>query len=158
VWGVALEKLTAGALQGILAALVVFPLGAIIPATPVHLAMHWPLVLTIIPLATLLGAALGLAIGTSVESRQVPLVFSVIVIPMTFLCAVYYPWARLAPIAWLKWAVLVNPLMYMSEGFRAALTKGIPHMALGWIYLAMISYTLLLGWAGVKGFRKRVIQ
>jgi ABC-2 type transport system permease protein len=158
VWGVALEKLTAGALQGILAALVVFPLGAIIPATPVHLAMHWPLVLTIIPLATLLGAALGLAIGTSVESRQVPLVFSVIVIPMTFLGAVYYPWARLAPIAWLKWAVLVNPLMYMSEGFRAALTKGIPHMALGWIYLAMISYTLLLGWAGVKGFRKRVIQ
>jgi ABC-2 type transport system permease protein len=158
VWAVALEKLVAGALQGVLAALVVFPLGALIPATPVHLSMHWPLVLTIIPLATLLGAALGLAIGTSVEPRQVPLVFSVIVIPMTFLGAVYYPWDRLGPIAWLKWAVLINPLMYMSEGFRAALTRGIPHMNLLWIYLAMIGYTVLLAWAGMRGFRKRVIQ
>jgi ABC-2 type transport system permease protein len=158
VWAVAVEKLVAGALQGILAALVVFPLGAIIPATPVHLALHWPLMLTIIPLATLLGAALGLAIGTTVEARQVPLVFSVIVIPMTFLGAVYYPWDRLGPIAWLRWGVLINPLMYMSEGFRASLTKGIPHMALPWIYLAMVGYTALLAWAGINGFRKRVIQ
>ncbi|MDQ1439455.1 MAG: type transport system permease protein [Acidimicrobiaceae bacterium] len=158
VWAVGLEKLIAGALQGVLAALVVFPLGAVIPATPVHLAIHWPLVLTIIPLATLLGAALGLAIGTTVEPRQVPLVFSVIVIPMTFLGAVYYPWDRLGPISWLKWAVLINPLMYMSEGFRAALTKGIPHMSLPYIYAAMLSYTALLAWAGIRGFRKRVVQ
>jgi ABC-2 type transport system permease protein len=158
VWAVALEKLVAGALQGVLAGIVVFPLAAFIPATPVHLALHWALLITIIPLATLLGAALGLAIGTTVEPRQVPLVFSVIVIPMTFLGAVYYPWNSLGPIAWLKWAVLVNPLMYMSEGFRAALTKGIPHMSLPFIYLALIGYTGLLTWLGVRGFRKRVIQ
>jgi ABC-2 type transport system permease protein len=54
--------------------------------------------------------------------------------------------------------VLINPLMYMSEGFRASLTKGIPHMALPWIYLAMVGYTALLAWAGINGFRKRVIQ
>jgi ABC-2 type transport system permease protein len=158
VWGVALEKLVAGALQGVLAGLVVFPLAAFIPATPVHLQLHWLLLLTIIPLATLLGAALGLAIGTTVEPRQVPLVFSVIVIPMTFLGAVYYPWNRLGPIPWLKWAVLINPLMYMSEGFRAALTRGIPHMGLGWIYLSLIGYTVLLTWLGIRGFYKRVIQ
>jgi ABC-2 type transport system permease protein len=158
VWAVGLEKMVAGALQGVLAALVVFPLAAFIPATPVHLAINWPLALTIVPLGTLLGAALGLAIGTTVESRQVPLVFSVIVIPMTFLGAVYYPWKVLTPIAWLKWAVLVNPLLYMSEGFRAALTKGVPHMSLVWVYVAMIGYTALLAWAGINGFRKRVIQ
>jgi ABC-2 type transport system permease protein len=158
VWAVGFEKMVAGALQGVLAAIVVFPLARFIPATPVHLSIHWALVLTIIPLGTLLGAALGLAIGTTVEPRQVPLVFSVLVIPMTFLGAVYYPWARLSPIAWLKWAVLINPLMYMSEGFRAALTKGVPHMSLGWIFLTMTGYTVLLAWAGIKGFRKRVIQ
>ena len=158
VWAVAVEKMLAGALQGVLAALVVFPLAAVIPATDVHLSLHWPLMLTIIPLGTLLGAGLGMAIGTTVESRQVPLVFSVIVIPMTFLGAVYYPWERLEPIAWLKWAVLVNPLMYMSEGFRASLTKGIPHMGLPYIYAAMIGYTVLLGWLGIRGFRRRVIQ
>jgi ABC-2 type transport system permease protein len=158
VWAVAIEKLVAGALQGVLAALVVLPLGAFIPATTVHLDVHWPLVVTIVPLATLLGAALGLAIGTTVESRQVPLVFSVIVLPMTFLGAVYYPWDRLDPIPWLKWGVLVNPLMYMSEGFRAAFTDRIPHMPLPFIYLALVGFTLLLGWIGVWGFRKRVIQ
>jgi ABC-2 type transport system permease protein len=158
VWGVALEKLVAGALQGVLAGLVVLPLGTFIPATPVHLSFHWLELLTIMPLATMLGAALGLCIGTRVEPRQVPLVFSVLVIPMTFLGAVYYPWDRLDPIPWLKWTVLVNPLMYMSEGFRAALTKGIPHMALPYIYVALVGYTALLAWLGVDGFRRRVIQ
>ena len=54
---------------------------------------------------------------------------------MTFLGATYYPWARLSPIPWLKVAVLVNPLVYMSEGFRMALTP-VPHMGAGAIYLA----------------------
>ena len=63
-----------------------------------------------------MSAALGLTIGTRVEPRQVPLIFSLLVIPMTFLGAVYYPWNNLAPLPWLKIAVLVNPLIYMSEG------------------------------------------
>ena len=51
-----------------------------------------------------------------------PLIFSLLVIPMTFLGAVYYPWAALTPIPWLKWLVLINPLVYMSEGMRVSLT------------------------------------
>jgi ABC-2 type transport system permease protein len=87
----------------------------------------------------------------------VPLVFSIIVIPITFLGATYYPWASLTPIAWLKGLVLVNPLVYMSEGFRMALTSGIPHMA-GWaVYLALVGFTALLMWQGIAGFRKRVL-
>ena len=41
VWGVAVEKIVAGAVQALIAGLVVFPLAAIIPATPVHLHVHW---------------------------------------------------------------------------------------------------------------------
>jgi ABC-2 type transport system permease protein len=40
VWGVAVEKIAAGAVQALIAVLVVFPLAAIIPATPVHLHVH----------------------------------------------------------------------------------------------------------------------
>ena len=47
-----------------------------------------------------------------------PLIFSLLVIPMTFLGAVYYPWKNLTPLPWLKIVVLVNPLIYMSEGMR----------------------------------------
>jgi ABC-2 type transport system permease protein len=158
VWGVAVEKLVSGAIQGLLAAIVVFPLALFIPATPVHLHVNWVHVLPITLLATLAGSSLGLTIGTRVEPRQVPLVFSVIVLPMSFLGAIYYPWTRLGPIPWLKWAVLANPLVYMSEGFRAALTKGIPHMSILAIYVALIGSVALLGWAGVSGFSKRVVN
>jgi ABC-2 type transport system permease protein len=37
IWGVAMEKIVAGGIQGIFAAIVVFPLAAFIPATAVHL-------------------------------------------------------------------------------------------------------------------------
>jgi ABC-2 type transport system permease protein len=157
VWAVAVQKIASGAVQAVLAGLVVFPLAAIVPATPVDLSVQWPLLLTIGPLACIAGACLGLTIGTRAETRQVPLVFSVIVIPMTFLGATYYPWARLAPITWLKYAVLLNPLVYMSEGLRASLAPAIPHMSLLAIYGALIGFTSLLAYLGVSGFTKKVL-
>ena len=41
VWAVAAEKVASGAFQALLASLVVFPLALFIPATPVHLSVHW---------------------------------------------------------------------------------------------------------------------
>ena len=155
-WGVAVEKVVAGALQGLLAAAIVFPLATFIPATPVHLNISWPELLTFLPLAALLGASVGLAIGTRIKPQQVTLIFSVVIIPVTFLGATYYPWVSLDPIPWLKWAVLINPLVYMSEAFRAALTPQLPHMPISAIYAAMIGSIALLGWLGIDGFRKRV--
>ena len=157
VWGVAAQKMVSAALQGLLAAAIVFPLAAVIPTTSVHLDVHWPVLLTVAPLATLLGAAFGMTMGTRVQPNQVPLMFSVVIIPITFLGATYYPWARLSPIPWLKVAVLLNPLVYMSEGLRAALTPQFPHMNLAAIYGALITYTCLLTWAGINGFRRRVL-
>ncbi|MDQ3879149.1 MAG: ABC transporter permease, partial [Actinomycetota bacterium] len=90
-------------------------------------------------------------------ARQVPLVFSVIIIPITFLGATYYPWATLTPIGWLKIAVLFNPLVYMSEAFRTAMTPQLPHMNLLAIYGGLIAGTAFLSWLGVTGFRKRVL-
>ncbi|HEX3622856.1 MAG TPA: ABC transporter permease [Acidimicrobiales bacterium] len=156
VWAVAGQKVVSGALQGILAALVVFPLAIFIPATAVDLHVRWLLLLIVTPLAALLGAGLGLAIGTRADPRQVPLVFSIIVIPITFLGASYYPWARLTPIPWLKWVVLINPLVYMSEAFRAALAPQFPHMPIVAIFLGLIGFTVVLVWLGITGFRRRV--
>lgn len=156
VWGVAVEKVVAGALQGLLAAAIVFPMAAFIPATPVHLNISWPELLTFLPLATLLGASLGMAIATRVKPQQIMLVFSVVIIPLTFLGATYYPWTSLDPIPLLKWGVLINPLVYMSEAFRAALTPQLDHMPTVAIYGAMIAFIALLGWVGIDGFKKRV--
>jgi ABC-2 type transport system permease protein len=156
VWGVALEKIAAGAVQALIAGLVVFPLAAVIPAAPVHLHIHWIYLLTIAPIAAILSASLGLTMGTRVKPQQVPLLFAIVVLPITFLGAVYYPWAALAPIRWLQIVVLVNPLVYMCEGFRLALTSGVDHMPVWAIYGGMIVFTVVLAWVGIDGFRRRV--
>ena len=57
-----------------------------------------------------------------------PLLFGIIVLPLTFLGGTYYSWTPLAPVKidglhWLQILVLINPLIYISEGFRAALTS-----------------------------------
>jgi ABC-2 type transport system permease protein len=156
VWAAAVEKLVSGSVQGLLAALVVFPLAAVIPASPVDLKIHWLFLVTIAPLAAWVGASLGLVMGTRGAPQPVPLLFSIVVIPMTFLGAIYYPWARLEAIPWLQYLVLLNPLVYMSEGFRMALTSG-AHMHAWAIYGALVGFAVLLTWLGIDGFRGRVL-
>jgi ABC-2 type transport system permease protein len=155
VWAVGMGKLLAGAIQGVVAALIVFPLAAVVPATPVDLHVQWAELLTVLPLAALVGASLGLLIGTLAPPRQVPLIFGIVVIPITFLGATYYPWASLDAIKWLQILVLVNPLVYMSEGFRTALTDG-PHMPLAAIYAGLVGSIAILGGFGIRGFVRRV--
>jgi ABC-2 type transport system permease protein len=157
VWAVAAEKVVAAALQGLVAAACVFPVAAFVPATPVHLSVDWPVLATLAPLAALVSGCLGLAIGTLIPPQQVALIFAIIVLPITFLGAIYYPWRTLSPIPWLKYLVLVNPLVYMSEGFRAALTSGVPHMPLAAVYGAVVGFGALLWWLGLWGFRRRVL-
>ncbi len=158
VWGVAAEKIAAGAVQALIAGLVVFPLALFIPATPVHLHVHWLFLLTIAPLGAILSAAFGLTMGTRIKPQQVPLLFAIVVLPITFLGAVYYPWAALEPIRWLQILVLINPLVYMSEGFRLSLTQGVPHMSVWAIYTALTGFTVALTWVGIDGFRRRVLS
>ena len=156
VWAIAIEKVVAGAIQAAISAVLVLPFVLWVPSTPVHLDVDWPVVLTFTPMICLLSGAIGLFIGTRAEPRQVPLVFSIIVMPMTMLGAAYYPWERLSSIAWLKWSVLVNPLVFMSEGMRAGMTA-IPHMALWAVYGAVLGFGAIFTWFGVNGFRKRVL-
>ena len=153
---VALQKAIWGALSGLFSALLVFPIAAVVPATPVHLHVNWLVLLTLTPLACYMCGALGLTFGTRFDPRTVPLLFGIIVIPLTFLGCVYYSWSSLEPIRWLQILVLANPLVYMCEGFRAALTT-VPHMSLWAVYGALIGFSALFTWMGIGGFKKRVL-
>ena len=46
----------------------------------------------------------------------------------------------------------------MSEGLRAALTPGIPHMPALIIIFALLVSLTILGSIGIRGFLKRVIS
>ena len=159
---VALAKVASGAIQGLIAAAIVFPIAAVVPASPVHLEVDWLVLVTLAPLACITSAALGLTFGTVFEPRTVPIMFGVVVIPLTFLGAVYYSWVALTPIkvagfSWLKVLVLLNPLIYMNEGFRAALTNA-SHMSLWAVYGALLAFAAFFLYMGVKGFKRRVLS
>ncbi len=159
LWAVALEKVCFSAMQSMIAALLVIPMAYYIPAVPVRAEVHnWFLLALVLAMASLLAGSLGLVIGSTVNPKQIGLVFSIIVVPITFLGCVYYPWANLDKIHWLQIAVLFNPIVYMSEGLRASVTPSIPHMPWWGILAALVFFTSALGRWGLKGFLRRVLS
>jgi ABC-2 type transport system permease protein len=160
VWSIALEKIVAGAIQAILAAIVVFPIVLLVHASGqapnVHVS-NWPLFLFVLVLAALLASASGLFLGTVINPRKISVLFAVVVLPITFLGCVYYPWAALHSIRWLQVIVLLNPLVYMSEGLRASLTPALPHMA-WWAYsLALVGGVAAIGALALRTFTRRIV-
>jgi ABC-2 type transport system permease protein len=160
---VALGKVTAGAVQGLIAAAIVFPVARFVHAKGVnaHLAIHWPILIVLLPLACIMCASFGLLLGTRVEPRNISAMFGFIVLPMTFLGGTYYTWTALEHVKvfgfpWLQTLVLINPLIYVTEGFRAALTTS-SHMHLYVIFPVLVAITGVLLWQGISGFRKRVL-
>lgn len=157
IWGLALEKIAAGAAQGLLGAVVVFPIVRLVPAQPPDLAISWGVLAAVCVLGPVVASAFGLVLGTYFEPDTVPLMFSVIILPLTFLGATYYSWADLGPIPWLQAATLLNPLVYIAEGFRLALTPQLPHMQPWIVFTALLVVAVGASYAGVKGFERRVL-
>ena len=52
---------------------------------------------------------------------------------------------------------LFNPLTYVSEGMRGALTT-LPHLEAGWIALGLFGGLVVFGAAGLLGFGRRAID
>jgi ABC-2 type transport system permease protein len=164
IWLVALAKVLSGATQGVISALIVFPIAAVVHAQGVHanLSFHWWIVVTLIPLACVAMTSLGLLLGTSFEARNIGLMFGFVVLPLTFLGGTYYEWTRLAPVKvggfpWLQTVVLINPLIYINEGMRAALTEA-PHMHLYIVYPVLLGFLALFMGLGLRNFRRKVLS
>jgi ABC-2 type transport system permease protein len=163
IWLVAIAKVLSGAVQGALAAVIVFPMAAVIhaPGVHAHFHVHWPVILTMIPLSCVAMTSLGLLLGTTFEPRNIGLMFGFVVLPLTFLGGTYYQWTRLSPVTvdgfhWLQTIVLINPLIYVAEGMRAGLTN-ISHMPLYVIYPVLTGFFAIFLGLGLRNFRKRVL-
>jgi ABC-2 type transport system permease protein len=154
---VAVQKILFGSLQCLVGAVVIFPLAKYVPATPVTLDVDWPVLITVMLLACVTSATLGLMVGSLFGPDTVPIVFGVILVPITFLGCIHYAWPELHTIRWLQLVVLLNPLTYMSEAFRAAITP-VPHLSLWVSCAAMIACTSVFGWTGIRAFRRRVLS
>jgi ABC-2 type transport system permease protein len=156
----AIQKITAGAIQAFIGAAIVFPVVYWVhaPGQGPHIDVtNWFLLAVVMVFSSTLTASMGLWLGTVVDPRKMQMVFAVVLLPLTMLGCVYYPWSALHVIRWLQILVLINPMVYMTEGLRAALTPSIGHMALWAILLALVGGTALFGYLGVRTFRNRVV-
>ena len=164
IWLVAMSKVLSGSVQGLIAALIVFPIASVVHAAGVeaNISLHWLIILTFLPIACVAMAGLGLTLGTTFEPRNIGLMFGFVILPITFLGGTYYPWTHLAPVKiggfhWLQTLVLINPLVYVNEGMRAAFTDA-PHMHLYVVYPVMIAFGAFFLAVGLRNFRRRVLS
>ncbi len=157
--GVGIEKIIVGILQAIIAGIVVLPLAWLMMGA--HLSMRLTDLAQLIMISLLsswLFAAFGMVVGTVAAPQQISLVFTVILTPMIFFGCAYYPWATLHIIPWFQYSVLVNPLVYASEGFRLALTPELPHMPAWLVYGGLLGFSLFFTWVGLRNFEKRALD
>jgi ABC-2 type transport system permease protein len=157
--GVALEKILVGIIQSIIAGLIVLPLAWLVMGVSLSLQLSsLLLLLSVAVMTSLLFSSFGMVIGTMAQPQQVGLIFQVLLGPMIFFGCAYYPWAALHVIPWFQYFVLINPLVYASEGFRAALTPQLPHMPLWLIFGGLVGYALLFTYLGLRQFEKRAVD
>lgn len=155
---IAFEKVVAGIAQGVIAALFVLPVARLImgPIAGLDVASVGELlVITIMAAAAF--STFGLWLGTIIEPVQVGLMFGFIVAPMIFFGCAYYPWQGLSAVPVMKYLVLVNPLVYVSEGMRGAITPSLPHMPLPMVAAGLIIITGLFWRMGIRTFNRRAV-
>ena len=155
---VAIEKVVAGMLQAVAAGAVVIPTAWFVMGPGVQLSFGTPLqFFTLALLVACLAASVGLVLGTSVGQTQIGLMFSLVIAPMIFFGCAYYPWSSLASFPILQRVVLINPIVYASEGFRSTLVPRFPHLPKTAIFGALVVFDALFLAFGLRQFRRKAV-
>ncbi|HKP82629.1 MAG TPA: ABC transporter permease [Pyrinomonadaceae bacterium] len=154
----AIEKVCFGAAQAVVSGLAVIPAAWLLLRPGVELNLHSPVMFAgVTLLVALLSASGGLALGCSVGQTQIGLMFSMVLTPMIFFGCVYYPWSALASFPILQKLVLVNPLVYASEGLRGTLVPQFPHLPVIVVFLGLVIFDALLLIVGLRQFRRKAV-
>lgn len=155
----AIEKIIAGMIQALVAGLAVIPLGWLVLRPGIDISIHAPLEFVAI---TLLVAAFsacgGLALGCTINQQHIGLMFSMVITPMIFFGCTYYPWSALKTFPVLQKLVLINPLVYASEGLRASLVPQFPHLATLAVLVALVFFDVSLLLLGLRQFDKKAVS
>jgi ABC-2 type transport system permease protein len=155
---VAVEKVVIAMLRGLVAAALLFPIGALVLGSAPWRAEGLPLLVLALVLGGWAGGAVGLVVGTSVPPNRINIMFALILTPLLFTGATQYPWPSLDQLPWFKVVTAFNPLTYCSEAVRAALVPEVPHIT-PWISVLVL---LVSGAAftavGIRGFQRRAVD
>jgi ABC-2 type transport system permease protein len=156
---IAIEKVIAGMLQALVAGLVVIPLAWLVLRPGVDISIKAPVeFIAIILLVAIFSACGGLALGCSINQQHIGLMFGMVITPMIFFGCTYYPWSALKTFPILQKLVLINPLVYASEGLRAALVPQFSHLSTIAILVALLFFDILLLVVGLRQFQKKAVS
>lgn len=154
---VAIEKIVFAALRALISAGVMFPIGIVILNGIPWRSSATAVVVGILVLGALTGAALGLVLGTFVPPNRINIMFALILTPILFTGSSQYPWLSLSRLRWFQVISAANPLTYVSEGLRGSLEPRVPHLA-SWLCLVVLAGSLVtLTAIGMAGFRRRAL-
>ena len=154
----AIEKVLFGAAQAVVAGLAVIPAAWLLLRPGVELNLRSPLMfIGVTLLVAFLSACGGLALGCSVSQTQIGLMFSMVLTPMIFFGCTYYPWSALANFPILQKIVLLNPLVYASEGLRGTLVPQFTHLPIIAVLLGLLIFDSLLLVVGLRQFRRKAV-
>ena len=153
----AVEKIVAGMIQALVAGLVVIPAAWLTMGSGVEISFRPVEFAVICLLVAMFSSAGGLLLGCSIGQTQIGLMFSLVIAPMMMFGCAYYSWYSLSPFPVLQYAVLVNPLVYASEGLRGTLTK-MPHIDTAIVMAALVGINVVLLIAGLNKFHQKAVS
>jgi ABC-2 type transport system permease protein len=156
---IAIEKMMAGVLQSLISGVIValparLILGGDLGLSTEHLAMFFLIAF----LVALFSSAGGLTLGCSVGQQQIGLIFSMLLAPMMMFGCAYYPWKALETFPILQKLVLINPLVYASEGLRGTLTPQYPHISIPTIVAVLSVIDVVFIVVALQRFRAKAIS
>jgi ABC-2 type transport system permease protein len=156
---IAIEKVIAGMLQALVSGLVVIPLAWLVLRPGVDISIHapWTFALVIVLVATF-SACGGLALGCSINQQHIGLMFGMVITPMIFFGCTYYPWSALKTFPIMRRLVLINPLVYASEGMRATLVPQFPHLSIVAVLAMLFFFDVLLLVVGLRQFQNKAVS
>jgi ABC-2 type transport system permease protein len=155
---VAVEKIVFATMRALVAALVMFPISWwVLGSLPVT-SSDVPVLAAFLVLGSLVGASIGMVLGTWVKPNRINVVFAVVLTPLLFTGSTQFPWPALESLRWFQVVCAVNPLTYVSEALRAEMAPDVPHLPLGVCALALTGFLVVFGTLGLAGFRRRALD
>jgi ABC-2 type transport system permease protein len=155
---VAAEKLLFATMRAVTATAIMIPVGILVLGS---IPWRWggvPLLASVMVLGSLLGAALGLVMGTLVTPNRINIVFSLVFTPLLFTGCSQYPWPSLSRLEWFQVVTAANPMTYVSEAMRGALVPSVPHIAPWVCVVVLLGALTTLITIGMRGFYRRAID
>jgi ABC-2 type transport system permease protein len=155
---VAAEKVLFALLRAMVATLAMIPIGIVVLGSIPWEWSNFGLFLLGLVFGALVGAGFGLLLGTAVPPQRISLVFSLVFTPLLFTGCSQYPWPSLDSIRWFQIVTACNPMTYVSEMLRGALTPSVPHIQPWICIVVLIGAISVLLTLGIRGFYRRAID